>query len=67
MPTVERVPHAEHHVFVGGPLHGQCWSLRETVQLGPQLEDYAYHWKETVRGSLSGKLAHVWRYCVQDV
>lgn len=61
MPNVERLPYTEHHILVGGPFHGQCWTIRELVQLGPQLDSYGmYH--EVATGSTSGKLARVWRY-----
>jgi len=63
MSTTERATYAPFHIFVEGPLHGQCWSLEHLVQVGQhQLDDYVYKYRETVRGELSGKVAHVWRY-----
>jgi len=59
MPTVERVG---FHVFVEGPLHGQCWNLEQLLHLGAQIDQYAFYYREVVTGSLSRKRAFVWRY-----
>lgn len=59
MPTTETVT---NHVFVGGPLHGQCWPLDQLEHLGPVIRDYDYYWREVVTGSVSNRRAFVWRY-----
>lgn len=55
------LPETKNHVFVGGPLHGQCWTLDQLGHLGPKIEEYAMCW-EVATGSQTGRLARVWRY-----
>lgn len=57
------------NIFQGGPQHNTIMETSDLVKPGPSgAWICTYRWtKETITGSVSGKIARVWRFIEEDV